>query len=211
MALGHEGRKGEVFVNRDRSGHDDGTRKLLLSSAIDLFSEKGYVGASVREIVKRAHVTNSILYHYFKDKNELLYVIIGQIGLELIEALQSIQKLHDDPEKVLASMIFAQVCVVKGKKKEVKIFLEEQYQLEPAYKSSVLQQHRLIYDLYREQIEVLDKKGRLRAVNKTVINFSIHAMMNWSYRWHRDGGREDIENVAREIADILFNGILIKR
>jgi len=203
--------KGDMFVNRDSIGHDDGTRELLLSSAVELFSEKGYVGASVREIVKRAHVTNSILYHYFKDKNELLYLIIERIGLELIETLRLVQQQDADPEELLASMIFAQVCVVKEKKNEVKIFLEEQYQLEPAYKSGILQQHRLIYDLYRVQLEALDKKGRLRAVNKTVINFAIHAMMNWSYRWHRDGGPEDIENVARGIADILFNGILIKR
>jgi AcrR family transcriptional regulator len=181
-----------------------------LSSAIDLFYEKGYVGASVREIVKTIQVTNSILYHYFKDKNELLYVIIDRIGREFIETLRSVQEMHDDPVEALANMIFAQVCVVKEKKKEVKIFLEEQYQLETIYKARILQQHRQIYDLYRAQLEVLDKKGCLRDVSKTVVNFSIHAMMNWSYRWHREGGSEDIENVAEAIADILFNGILIK-
>ncbi|MBW2707782.1 MAG: TetR family transcriptional regulator [Deltaproteobacteria bacterium] len=197
-------------MNRDRIDHNDGTRELLLLSAIDLFFEKGYVGASVREIVKKAHVTNSILYHYFKDKNELLYVIINRIGRELIETLRSVQKMHDDPVEVLANMIFAQVCVVEEKKKEVKIFLDEQYQLEPTYESRILQQHRWIYDLYREQLEALDKKGCLRDVNKTATNFAIHAMTNWPYRWYREGGPEDIEDVAKAITDMLFNGILIK-
>jgi len=113
---------GNVLVNRYRVDHD-GTRELLLSSAINLFYEKGYAGASVREIVKAVRVTNSILYHHFKDKNELLYVIIDRIGKELIENLRSVKEMYDDPVEILSKMIFIQVCIVKERKKEVKIFL----------------------------------------------------------------------------------------
>jgi len=196
------------LVNRYRVDHD-GTRELLLASAINLFYEKGYAGASVREIVKAVRVTNSILYHHFKDKNELLYVIIDRIGKELIENLRSVKEMYDDPVEILSKMIFIQVCIVKERKKEVKIFLEEQYQLEPRYEARILHQHRQIYDLYRVQLEVLEKEGRLRNISKTVINFAIHAMMNWSYRWHQEEGPMDIEDVAATITDILFRGILI--
>jgi hypothetical protein len=32
-------------------------------------------------------------------------------------------------------------------------------------------------------------------------------MMNWAYRWFRDGGRLSIEDVAREIISLFFSGI----
>ncbi len=41
------------------------TVKRLLESALVLFSEKGYEGASIREIIERAGVTRPVLYYYF--------------------------------------------------------------------------------------------------------------------------------------------------
>lgn len=40
-------------------------------SALTVFSERGYEGASIREIVERAKVTRPVLYYYFKSKEEL--------------------------------------------------------------------------------------------------------------------------------------------
>jgi len=187
---------------------DDNTKEMLLSKAIDLFYEKGYAGASVREIVKSVKVSNSILYHYFKDKNELLYVIIERIGRELIESLRAIQDRYNDPMEALSKMILTQISIIKEKKKEAKIFLEEQYQLNDVYKKKILRQHREIYNIYKRQLEILEKNGKLRVVNKAVANFAIHGMMIWSYRWYKEEGPLSIEDIAKAIADIFFHGIL---
>ena len=187
---------------------DENTKELLLSKAIDLFYEKGYAGASVREIVKAVKVSNSILYHYFKDKNELLYVIIERIGRELIESLRAIQDNVDDPMDALRKMIRTQVGIIKEKKKEAKIFLEEQYQLHDGYKKKILKQHREIYIIYKRQLDLLEKEGRLREVNKALANFSLIGMMIWSYRWYKEEGHLSIEDVAGAITDIFFYGIL---
>ena len=187
---------------------DDNTKEMLLSKAIDLFYEKGYAGASVREIVKAVKVSNSILYHYFKDKNELLYVIIERIGRELIESLRAIQDNANDPMDALYRMIRTQVGIIKEKNKEAKIFLEEQYQLHDGYKKKILKQHKEIYNIYKRQLDLLEKQGRLRDVNKAVANFSLIGMMIWSYRWYREGGNLTIEDLANAITDIFFYGIL---
>jgi len=187
---------------------NDSTKEMLLSKAIDLFYEKGYAAASVRDIVKAVRVSNSILYHYFKDKNELLYTIIERTGRELIKALRKIQEEIKDPVEALSQMILTQVSIVKERKKEAKIFLEEQYQLNDIYKKKILDQHREIYGIYKKQLELLEKEGKLRNVNKTVANFAINAMMNWSYRWYKEGGSLSIEEVANAIKDIFFYGIL---
>ncbi len=192
------------------SKFEENTKEQLLEKAVDLFYEKGYAGASVRDIVKAVKVSNSILYHYFKDKNELLFVIIERTGRELIESLRKIEKRYSDPVEALSRMILTQVSIVKEKKKETKIFLEEQYQLNENYKKKILKQHREIYNIYKRQLEKLEKQGKLRNVNKTVANFAIHAMMNWSYRWYKDKGPLSIEDVAKQICDIFFFGILKK-
>ncbi len=43
----------------------------IIDSATALFNEKGYAGSSISDISKRAQLSKGILYHYFKNKNDL--------------------------------------------------------------------------------------------------------------------------------------------
>ncbi|HOH51706.1 MAG TPA: helix-turn-helix domain-containing protein, partial [Candidatus Hydrogenedentes bacterium] len=43
----------------------------LLESALKIFSEKGYEGTSIREIIEGAGVTRPVLYYYFQNKEDL--------------------------------------------------------------------------------------------------------------------------------------------
>jgi len=52
------------------------SRERLLETATGLFAEKGYAGASVREIVEKAGVSKPVLYYYFKSKEGLFYAIL---------------------------------------------------------------------------------------------------------------------------------------
>ena len=52
------------------------SRERLLETATELFAEKGYAGASVREIVAKAGVSKPVLYYYFKSKEGLFYAIL---------------------------------------------------------------------------------------------------------------------------------------
>lgn len=56
-----------TFTGKQLSSRDN-----LLKTAITLFSERGYDGASVNDIVDHAGVSKRMVYHYFKSK-ELLY------------------------------------------------------------------------------------------------------------------------------------------
>lgn len=186
----------------------DDTRKRLQEEAIDFFYQKGFAASSVREIVKRAGVSNSVLYHYFKDKNELLYVVIDEVGRELIDELREIQRKREDGIETLKEMIKKQISIVKDRKKEAKIFLEEEYQLKDKYRKRVLKQHRKIYDIYKKQLEILEKEGRLRKINKIIAVFGIIAAINWTYRWYKEEGKLSVEDIATGLCDIIFKGIL---
>ncbi|MEW6258932.1 MAG: TetR/AcrR family transcriptional regulator [Thermodesulfobacteriota bacterium] len=46
-------------------------KDLILDAAARLFSQKGYAGTSIREIVEAAGITKPTLYYYFRNKEEL--------------------------------------------------------------------------------------------------------------------------------------------
>ncbi|WP_028608888.1 TetR/AcrR family transcriptional regulator [Paenibacillus harenae] len=48
------------------------TRKAILQAAKEEFFEKGYTGARIESIAKRAEVNKQLIYHYFKGKDQLI-------------------------------------------------------------------------------------------------------------------------------------------
>lgn len=77
------------------------TRSRIVSTAAKLMFEKGVSGTSVEDVQKEAQVSASQLYHYFKDKRELVIAVIiyqtekvlstqeSFIQLDSIEALKT--------------------------------------------------------------------------------------------------------------------------
>ena len=186
------------------------TKKKIIKKATELFYEYGFVKASIRDIVRAVGVTNSTVYIHFKNKDEILFSIIEDIGSTLMKELHAVIESNDDPVECLREMIFRQVCLIKEKRKEIKIYMEEQYQLPPGLRKKSLKQHRRIYELYNNKIGEIKDRGLIREIDQAVMTFGVFAMMNWAYRWYKDHGRLAIEEVAEDIIRIFFDGILRK-
>ncbi len=183
------------------------TKAEIVEKATDLFYRYGFVKASIREIVTAVGVTNSTVYNHFKNKDEILYHIIEDIGSVLLKELRAGLDAHDDPVDCLREMVYRQVCLIKEKRKEIKVYMEEQYQLSTVLRDRALKQHREIYDVYYSLICRIKERGLIRDIDETVITFAIFAMINWSYRWFEDTGRLSIEKVAEDIIGIFYGGI----
>ena len=184
------------------------TEERIKKVAIELFAKYGFVRASIRDIVKEVGVTSATFYIHFKTKHDLLYQIIEGIGTTLIEEMERVVQNQPDPVKCLKEMIVTHVCLVKKRWKEVKIYMEELYQLTPKLEKRALQQHRRIYDIYKQKIlEVEEVAGWVSPLNESVATFAIFSMMNWTYQWFKNNGSLSIEEIANQIVRIYFNGI----
>ncbi len=47
-------------------------RKTILRAAVEVFSRKGFHGCRIADVAREAGVAYGLVYHYFKDKDELL-------------------------------------------------------------------------------------------------------------------------------------------
>ncbi|MFP4512145.1 MAG: TetR family transcriptional regulator [Acidimicrobiales bacterium] len=64
----------------DRTDADDPIREQLLAAAAKVFSEKGYSGTKIKDIVKASGLSSGALYGRFSSKDELLVeAVIGQV------------------------------------------------------------------------------------------------------------------------------------
>lgn len=63
----------------------------LLESALTLFSEKGYEGTSIREIIEGAGVTRPVLYYYFENKEDLFTRLVDTKFNELVGKIEDVK------------------------------------------------------------------------------------------------------------------------
>ncbi len=55
-------------------------REQLVDTALSVFAEKGFRGASVKELSEAAGVAQGLFYHYFEDKEALLLAAVEEHG-----------------------------------------------------------------------------------------------------------------------------------
>lgn len=63
-------------MGRPRQTEARDTRQEVLDAALELFAEKGYFGASLRDIARAVGVRESALYHYFSSKEALFEELV---------------------------------------------------------------------------------------------------------------------------------------
>jgi AcrR family transcriptional regulator len=182
-------------------------KEKILEAAIDLFYQMGFVKASIRDISQKVGIAKSSVYEHFKSKDEILYQIIIDLNTFLMKELKQIAGMHDSPLEALKAMIFWQVCVTTEKRKQVKIYIEEQYQLPPNLRKKALRGHRQVYQLYYDKICEI-RPEHLPDMNRAAMTFANFGMVNWVYRWFKEDGEMTIQEVAEVIIHIFFNGIL---
>lgn len=185
------------------------TREVLLRTAINLFYQKGYSDTSIREIGAKAGISNSLLYHYFKNKEEILFEIVRAASEDLIQILHEAQERVPDPVECLREMLTAHIVLFSlRRKKEAKIVVSDHYWLRGKRQEFVENNQREIYDIYLEKLKELKERGLLKDVDLRVLNFSIFGMINWFFRWYKEGGSLSKEDVAENIIKFAFDGII---
>ncbi|WP_246804229.1 TetR/AcrR family transcriptional regulator [Desulfosarcina cetonica] len=81
-------------------------RKDLLKAAQEIFSQKGLVDSNISDIARKANIADSIIYHYFINKEDLLFYALA----DKLDEVEKELKLHlegiRDPVSKLGKMIW---------------------------------------------------------------------------------------------------------
>ena len=160
-------------------------RQEIINAAIDVFFEYGYHKASMRDIAQRIGVTQASLYYHFRNKEELLYTIVNQASNYLLFTLKSILKQKKDPIEKLKDIIMGQIFMIKKRRKEVKILIEDKKFLSAELNKLIKEQERTTYQLFKANMEELKTQGKLRQYDLTTATFGIFGMINWLYHLFR--------------------------
>jgi AcrR family transcriptional regulator len=184
-------------------------QEMLLRTAIDLFFQKGYSDTSIRDIGAKVGISTSIIYHYFKNKEELLFEIIHNASQDIIDNLHAIEKRIPDPVECLREMLISNTVLFTIKrKKEFKIIATERYYLKGKRKEITRKMQREIWDIYFKKLQVIAEKGVLNDMDLRVVSFCISSVIIQFLNWYREEGSLSAEEVIQDIIKFVFNAIL---
>jgi AcrR family transcriptional regulator len=104
---------------------------MILDTAAVVFYEKGFHGAGVDELGKRAGLSGPTLYRHFSSKDEILTALFNEAMDELVSATAMI---HDDPFKDLERLIRHHVGYAVEKRQLVNVYQREDRSLVDPWK-----------------------------------------------------------------------------
>ncbi|WP_366924503.1 TetR/AcrR family transcriptional regulator [Metallumcola ferriviriculae] len=77
----------------------EATKNEILDAAREIVFKEGFQGLSVRKITNQLDYSPAIIYHYFKNKNEIIETLVSEGYKRIFAAVSSITRNEDEPEK----------------------------------------------------------------------------------------------------------------
>ena len=179
----------------------------ILSHATEVFCEKGYEGASMRDLSRASGMSLAGLYYYFESKERLLFLIQKHTFTTIVQRLKSRLDGVNDPEQQIRVFILNHLEYFLTHPANMKVLSHEAEALKNGFASEVAAIKR---EYYRICVGLMDELKRVRGLqfSTRIAVLSLFGMMNWIYTWHNSRIDADAGQLATEMGDIFLRGVM---
>jgi TetR/AcrR family transcriptional regulator, cholesterol catabolism regulator len=179
----------------------------ILSHAANVFCEKGYEGASMRDLSRASGMSLAGLYYYFESKERLLFLIQKHTFSTIVQRLKARLERIDDAEQKIRIFILNHLEYFLANQAAMKVLSHESESLKNGFASEVAAIKREYYRICIGLLEELKREQGLQVSTRIAV-LSLFGMMNWIYTWHNPRVDADAEHMAREMGDIFLRGVI---
>jgi TetR/AcrR family transcriptional regulator len=191
---------------RGRAPGYDTQREEILARAAELFAHRGYPGTSMNEVAEACGVSKPTLYHYVRDKYQLL-VEIAQGHVERLAGLVAeVEAERLAPEPRLRRLIEGFVREYASAQNAHRVLTEDVKFLDDADRERVLEGQRAVIGAFADAIAALRPDLRGARLDKP-LTMLLFGMINWMFTWMQPDGRLTHEDMAPLVADLFFGGL----
>lgn len=183
--------------------------KFLLKTAADMMAERGYHDTSIRDIARAAGMSMAGIYYYFKNKEELLYLIQDYCLSSVTEGMERALSGESDPCRKLMRFIENHLNFFANNLNEMKVLAHEEGARRGRYYRSIRDKKRRYVESCAAILRELEKSyGLDRRLDLRVATFLLFGMMNWIYSWYNPKKELKAADLAEAVARIFLFGFL---
>jgi TetR/AcrR family transcriptional regulator, cholesterol catabolism regulator len=182
----------------------------ILAHATDVFCEKGYEGASMRDLSRATGMSLAGLYYYFESKERLLFLIQKHTFTTIVARLKKRLEPVSDPEERIRVFILNHLEYFLANQAAMKVLSHEAEVLKNGFAAELAATKREYYRICVALMEQLKRERDLEFSTRLAV-LSLFGMMNWIYTWHNPRVDADAASIAREMGDIFLRGVTTGR
>jgi AcrR family transcriptional regulator len=175
---------------------DDSPRGRVLRAAAHLFRVQGYAGTTVREIAALVGIQSGSLFHHFRSKEEILFVVMREIIIYNTVVLQEVVEGITDPETKLRAVIKAELNAINGITRDAMTVLVFEW-------GSVSREHLEQLESLRQSYEEIwihalteVRVNEAMVGTPTVRRSLLRGAIAWTATWYRRDGSLTIDGLA---------------
>ncbi len=181
-------------------------RDEILRSALRAFRENGYHATTLEDIAEHLGLRNTALYHYFPDKEAILYECHRRSLDQVVPLIDEARKRYCSAADRLSYVIREHVRVMTETLEGSPLALEV-HELSPEHEAEVVgardRYEKGLRDIVAQGVE----SGEFRPVEPKVAVFAILGSINWIARWYRPEGALHAPELGAQFAEHLVGGL----
>lgn len=183
----------------------------ILEKSARLMASKGYHGTSMRDLAQTTGRSLSGLYHYFSNKQELLYLINYRGFGSLVKSAHQLMTEDLDAEKRLRKLIWNHVKFFSLHQSEMRVMMFGTHEIDEVRSREISGLKHEYSDefkiavaeyIYQHSGTKLDKKHLERK------SYLLFGMMNWVYGWFSTDEHGTVEELAEDIYTTFTGGCI---
>lgn len=190
-------------TRRGRPGYDLDT---LLDASVEVFTERGFDGASMEDLSKHLGITKSAIYHHVASKDELLGLALNRAHGQLEAVFAEAKALDVGPVERLQHLLRNTVEVVVRERPYVALLLRVRGNTEQE-RASMARRRVFDADLAAMVQEAADAGAIAPEVPPALAARLLFGLVNSLTEWVRPNS--DPEVVADAISRLVFEGLLV--
>ena len=178
------------------------TDTAILRAAAALIAQRGYHGASMRDLGRAVGLQMASLYHHFGSKQELLVAIMREAMADLTACVtEAMEEAGAEPRAQLTAAIRAHVRFHTEHRPEVIVADAELRSLEEPGRTEIIALRDRHQALFRGPVE------RIGVAEPGIVTAGINTMCTDVAMWFRSDGPLDADEVAETYVALVLKGI----
>ncbi len=178
----------------------------ILDAAEQLFSERGYHAATMREIARALQIEGGSLYSHFSGKHELLFQVVQRGSEQFLQAAQAARAESGSPPEQLLGLMRRHLAIMAESRARAVVHFHEWRHLEPEAQAQI----RARRDEYEGHLRAIVRDGLASGDfvgDERTISLQVLSLLNWTYQWYQPGGTWNADDLAERFFDTLMRGL----
>lgn len=187
-------------------------RSQVLGAAIELFGKRSYNATSVKQIAERAGVSTGLVYQYFGDKEDILFLALQTVLDAYKERIPRAIEGIDDPLQRFRTAVHAYCRVIDANIDSTVLVYRETKSLGRARRNVIKRKETETNALIEAQVRDCIRAGLFDKVDAELLTYQIVMMAHaWALKqWHFAGMMTVDQYVDRNLA-LLLHPVLTER